>query len=456
LLGVADQHHRRISQTNHEGANMTDKPDAKATDAIVKALEAAANDPSYPANIANFGAFKMSVAAQSEFTAIWTTEFVPMLNAARGDPITFYKYSGGSGQFLPLGDVVSCQSADAFKQNRGNPVPFPNGGVLVFGRGPFAHPVGFDRILDDSGSGNPKDMVYYQMNPPSGYLALGICFTNGDPPDPNNYWCVHRDYVRPVGSRGVWSDTDAHWTSCTGSLHAPSFTQQTPAPDSGTILILPPTYLSDQQSNEGSFALVGQQAMLAVSPFAPPDPPNDTTLASGATTTYGLGPVAIVPYTAVPADSWSGAQQAAYSPFYFIASEPFWKCTQTLSSPAGGNQTVGTTIGVSDTEASSFTQSTSMTIGCSVGVGFGDLSAQVSTSYTQAFQLSTSQSATQSSSTTTQTQVNFPAQPTTLIWSRQTQISVFRTDGSLVSTASYGNNDQRFIPSGPKAASASA
>lgn len=432
---------------------MTDKPDAKATDAIMKALAAAAKDPSYPTNIANFGAFKMRIAAQSQFDAIWHTGVMGGLEATqpRGNPITFYKYTGGSGQFLPLGDVVSCQSADAFRQNSGKPVPFPNGGVMVFGGSQiFVHPTGFTRIADDSGSGNPHDIVYYRMNPPRGFVALGICFTNGDLPDPNNYWCVADDYVRAVGSVSVWSDTDAHWTSCNGSLHAPSFDQQTPSPDSNEILILPPTYLSDQDSaNERGYALVGQQAMLPVSAFDPPDPPSDTTIMSGATTTYGLGPVAIVPYTAVPADAWyANGQQAIFSPIYFIASEPYWKCTRTLPSSAGGMIEVNTTIGVSDTQASAFTQSTSMTIGCSVGAGFGGLSAQISASYTQAFQLSTSQSATQSSSTTTQTQVNFPKQANTWIWDRQTQIAIFRTDGSLVSTASYGCADRRFVPPG--------
>ena len=52
-----------------------------------------------------------------------------------------------------------------------------------------------------------------------------------------------------------------------------------------------------------SSALVGPQAMLPILPFDPPDPPDDPKIVSGATTTYGLGPVAIVPYTAVPADA---------------------------------------------------------------------------------------------------------------------------------------------------------
>lgn len=430
---------------------MTDNPDAKATTAIKTAIRDF--ETQFDGGV-SFGRFKIAVAPARAFTAIWWTEIF-IGGGPLGNPVTFYKYNGGGGTYLPLGDVVATQSKESWDRMgswQGKSMPVPGGGVMLFASssGVFAHPTGFTRIADDSGSGNSNDVVYYRMNPPNGYVALGICFTNGDPPDPNNYWCVDDDYVRAVGSVSVWSDTDAHWTSCNGSLHAPSFDQQTPSPDSNEILILPPTYLSDQDSaNERGYALVGQQAMLTVSAFDPPDPPSDTTIMSGATTTYGLGPVAIVPYTAVPADAWFGnGEQAISSPFYYIASEPYWKCTRTLPSSAGGMIEVNTTIGVSDTQASAFTHSTSMTIGCSVGAGFGGLSAQVSASYTQAFSLSTSESATQSSSTTTQTQVNFPKQANTWIWDRQTQIAIFRMDGSLVSTASYGCADRRFVPPG--------
>ena len=92
-------------------------------------------------------------------------------------------------------------------------------------------------------------------------------------------------------------------------------------------MILAPTYLSNQDSdNELAYALVGSQALLPAAPFAPPDPPNDPTLGQGATTTYGLGPVAIVPFTAIPTDSVLMNQniQGSMSPFYLhrIALDP--------------------------------------------------------------------------------------------------------------------------------------
>ena len=203
------------------------------------------------------------------------------------------------------------------------------------GRDIFAHPTGFTRIVSDAGSHNSHDVVYYRMTPPPGYESVGICFTNGELPNANNYWCVNRKYLQVVDSVEAWSDQNAHWMSYNGSLNAATFARPAGSPPATTdlasddnILILPPTYLSVQDlANERAYALVGQQAMLPVLPFDPPDPPDDPKITSGATTTYGLGRVAIVPYTAVPADAWYG-QQAINSPFYFIASEPYWECVE--------------------------------------------------------------------------------------------------------------------------------
>jgi hypothetical protein len=71
LPGVADQHHRRISQTNYEGANMTDNPDAKATTAIKTAIRDF--ETQFDGGV-SFGRFKIAVAPARAFTAIWWTE----------------------------------------------------------------------------------------------------------------------------------------------------------------------------------------------------------------------------------------------------------------------------------------------------------------------------------------------------------------------------------------------
>jgi hypothetical protein len=427
-------------------------PDEQAAAAIRSAIKVG----NFAENGVSFGKFKIKVVpAKNNFTAIWWTEDAD--GGPKGSPIAFYKYTGNTAPYLPLGDVVALESAAAWIKNGGQLWPVTGGGVMLFAPGDdapdiFAHPTGFSWILDDKGSGNSHDVAYFRMNPPDGYEALGICFSDGDP-DVNNYWCVKRKYLQIARSVEVWSDADAGWKSHDGNVRAPAFSPVSDPPPLADLLpndivILPPTFLSQEDlANETPFGLIGQQAALPVLPFNPPDPPYDPNIRSGKTTDYGVGPVAIVPYTAIPADAGFG-EQAVETPFYFIASEPYWKCTETLSTPEGGSIKFGVTMGVSETQASSFTESTSMTIGCEVGAKFGDFSSKVTASFTQAFSLTTSESATHSTSKLVEKTVNFPKQPTTWIWDLQTQVAVFRNDGTQVSVAGYGNNDQRFVPKG--------
>jgi hypothetical protein len=434
---------------------MLENPDAGPTAVIKKAIQ----DGNYAANGVSFGNFKIKVMPEEgNFAAVWWTQ---LHLGAFGNPIAFYRYTGNNAPYFPLGDVIALESPEAWRSNFGKLWPLPGGGVMLFAPGDdnpdiFAHPTGFTRLLSDAGSHNTRDVVYYRMTPPPGYEAVGICFTNDEPPNANNYWCVNRKYLQAVNSVEAWSDVGAGWREANGSLNAATFAKPSGSPPATTdlasgdsILILPPAYVSVQDlANERAYALVGQQAMLPVLPFDPPDPPDDPKIMSGATTTYGLGRVAIVPYTAVSADAWYG-QQAIVSPFYFIASEPYWECVESGSTGGGGSLTWSTTIGVSETQASSFTDSTSMTVGCEVGAKFGDLSSKVTVSYTRAFSLTTSKSTTHSSSTTLTETRNFPKQQTTWVWYRQTQIAVFRTDQSHFNDANYGNNDLRFVPDDP-------
>ena len=108
------------------------------------------------------------------FTNVWTSQF----GGDKAGPVSFYKYTGANGPFLPLGDVAYCAPTEC-------PLVLPDG-LLVFAPGPddpacLAHPTGFEWILDDKGSGNPQDLTYYRMVPPDGYVAVGNCFSNGVP-----------------------------------------------------------------------------------------------------------------------------------------------------------------------------------------------------------------------------------------------------------------------------------
>jgi hypothetical protein len=403
------------------------RPDANAVQAIVDAITAlnpAENGVTYEPFILK--------CMSGAFNNVWNSE--------RGDtPITFYQSNGANAPFLPLGDVaVIGNQLSAGTPPPGTQILFaPSGDPTV-----LAHPVGFTWILDDHGSGNDRDIDYFTMNPPAGYVAVGIAFNgSGDAPNPNNYWCVRSDLVRAVGGNLVWTDSGQHWTSHNGNLWAPVAGLSVPEP---SMLFAPPTLLSEEASNHG-YALVMQQADLQVEPLDPGMPVYDPTITNGDETAYGLTAVKILPYTAV-ADPGL-LNQSAVSPFYFVAAEQYYLCTTVLPTPAGGSFQVTQTVGTSQSDSATFTTETSMTVSADVGVAYGPASLNVSASYTQSFGTSLSSTTTHNTEVQTQVTINLPAQPRTWIWERQTQISVFRTDTSQLVPVTYSEPDMIIIPS---------
>lgn len=415
-----------------------DAPDSQAV-AAVRAAIAAGN---YPVNGVTYAPFQVKFAYAPSFTPIWWDFQFPNLLPT----VTFFQFSDTTtGAFLPLGDVLTTVTGGAQPMS---PLPL-DGGVMLLAPtdadpSALAHPTGFNWILDDHGSGNAHDITYWQPVAPSGYTALGMAF-GASAPDPNNYWCVRNDLIQAVTTYNIWNDSGQGW-SHDGNVNAPCFSTPQQTVPEGQMLLIPRVCLSDESPGAVTpWALVVSAAQLPVTPFLPPDPPNDPSIVSGATTTYGLGDVFIVPYTAVAGDA-SFPQQAQASPFYFVAAESYWLCTASMSTPAGGSQTITVSVGVSQTKSTTFQQTTTMSVSAEFGAKFGDFSSKISATYTQSFQLTTAQSQTNQTQVTTQVTLQIPKQPTTWFWSRQTQIAVFRTGGSQITPISYGNNDQRFVP----------
>lgn len=406
--------------------------------AAVQAANAAITMTNFQLTGVNFGPFSALVVPTA-------SNFADIYDGGGDTSLTFYQFQGTapSGGWLPLGDIVGVPA--------GNLPP----GILFFVAGSdptaFANPTGFTWLLDDAGSGDDRDVVYWAPVPPAGYVAVGICFTNsGDtPPNPAHYWCVKQSYVLQVSAATAWNDSGANWRH-DGNLNQPCFTAAAPevAPLGG-ILILPPTVLSAEAGNI-PYALVGTQATLDVTPIPVSEPVyvNGTTEV-GDTTDCGLrGRLTIVPYTAVPADNVP--QQALVSPFYFVASEPYWECTRIVPTPQGGSMSVQESVGVSQTNANSFAQTTSMTVGAEVGAAYGGVSVGASVSMTDELRLETSTSSTGSTEVVTNVELIFPTQEITSVWQGQSLIQVFRSDGTPLPPVAYGNGfaNVRFEPSG--------
>jgi hypothetical protein len=170
----------------------------------------------------------------SHWNNIWTSE--------RGEnPIAFFtRFQEGAGQnFRPLGDTAQF----------GTTLSAPLVYALPPGSDALAHPTDFIWILDDAGSGNPDNISYWWPVAPPGYVALGLCFSQGAKPVTVGYWCVHERYCLETDWVSVWSDEGQGWKHHDGSL-ASAFA---PAPAPANM-ILPNTLLSLEAMGNGTGA----------------------------------------------------------------------------------------------------------------------------------------------------------------------------------------------------------
>lgn len=388
--------------------------------AALNAITAAIQSANVRVNGAKFNPFKIKIAnadfppddAQiGKFRPIWTSE--------RGDtPIQFLQYQPGPGDskaFLPLGDIAIVG---------GNPSANSFGGMVFASDDPtaLAHPTGFTWVLDDKGSGNSSDIRYFWPIAPDGYTALGLCFADGHDLDPSNYWCVANRYVVAASSNNTyWSDQNQNWKSHNGNLLVPALPK---ASTSQLALALAPTTFYSLEGGQPLQYLMVDQCVLELAAPATPDPTYFQGLQTGSTTDMGVSKVAVLPYSAVADPGFQ--QQSLVSPFYYLANQSQWVCTDQLSAPNGGQRTISNTIGVSQSDATSFSSSTSLTVGAQVGVELDGLTSKVSTSYTQTFGYQTSSSTTNDTETATSMTVDLPNADKIFVWNQVGLLQVFR------------------------------
>lgn len=395
-------------------------------------ISAAINAANYIENGAQFDPFALKVATAADFSELWRNE--------RGNyDIVFYQFKGRADGFLPLGDVAINSKAETMD----------NRGALLFkgaNDGVLAHPVGFIWLLNDKHSGNSRDIYYWLPVAPAGYTALGICFsgTDSQQPDVNNYWCVKSDYLRSIGKTGYWSDEGQHWGSHNGNLLRPVLTQDQLNTPTEEVLIVPTTFFNVEGPQIPANALVARQLYLSIEQIPDTKPTFDPQNGEGSVTPFGLRNVAVLPYTAV-ADG-NSPMKPKDSPFYYLACEPFYRCNESLPTPAGGSSERSFSTGTSITDSRSFKDETSISVGASVGINVDGFSSGITTTYTRTFSVQTAHSETNQTEVAEKITLNFPSQPITQIWQRMKRIVLYRTNGGEAAAITYKTRDYLFRP----------
>jgi len=236
---------------------LTTQSQEQAENEATKTVLDAIKQANYADNGAPFRPLLIKLAQPTDFSNIWFSE--------RGDtPIAFYQFQGRPDGFCPLGDQAVTDNDDWAK------VP-----VLLFQVMPgfedaLKNPSDFNWILDDKGSHNNNDLVYWWPIAPEGYTALGIAISGSGDAKPNasHYWCVKNIYLKPAESVSWWNDSGQGWHH-NGNLSVPKTTPQMPEEEG--LLLAPTTLLSDECPRE-CYALSLTKCLLPVPEDNAPEP----------------------------------------------------------------------------------------------------------------------------------------------------------------------------------------
>jgi VPS62-like protein len=198
----------------------------------------------YETSGAPFKPFMLKAGTAADFTSIWSNQ------EWQENDIRFFGFNGKRQDgCLPLGDVAVPSKS----------LTMDEAGTLFFAihpdcandePAPLKHPDSFEWILDDYGtSGNDKNLFYWRPVPPSGYSALGICFTpTATPPDRTLYWCVSNNFVEEVDKILMWEDKGMRWEH-NGNLLVPALRDDQlngMGLGTGQVRIIPRTFFSEE------------------------------------------------------------------------------------------------------------------------------------------------------------------------------------------------------------------
>jgi hypothetical protein len=344
----------------------------------------------------------------------------------------------GGGDFCPIGDVVNlCPVGDGVRKEDET---FPRGTFLLAPmpgkESSLAHPTAFQNLAN--GHADEGTAAYWAMLPPADYRALGICVTDhwSHPPDPKNYWCVHKDHVRSTGTDQYWRVFDYDISAlllwgddCSLNMSASPSVKSV---DEEFMLLVPPTALAVQNPGNQGYLLRVRKAYLDYPANAAQRPGQDTDGVEGTSLSPGAKRIAILPWSAF------ANMTAEEDPFLFLVMRDYWTC---LGSDSEKKFTLK--IGTEQTESREFHDKTTIVLSSEAGIEAGGASAKFSASFTHEFEVTTSSSSKDTTEITIEFPIKVPADKTAIFWQRQGRLSLLNSSGDAVANAGFKYQDRR-------------
>jgi hypothetical protein len=338
--------------------------------------------------------------------------------------VAYYLPKGGDG-FLPLGALGKGSYAS------------PNGSdacLLVKAADNtaqwLAHPVRYQKVWDDGGSGADLDGACWRPIPPAGYVALGDVFSKShkSPPPTTAIWCVKSELTTTgkVGSL-VWDDK-----SSGADDDFSSWRIQATGAYSGnqeSIMIAPNTFFGKIGHSKPSSHPLARVLKLPVPVFKGSNVQSPRLTTAGRPADYAgwaCTHSTILPFTAIKDGSQNLSWKVANSPFYIVdrwESYHLETFSENRTSMEQQDQ-ITWSSGVSNSESQTFESSTTLSVSVSAGIQVKAVNLGVSGSISKTLGFSSSNSVSQFQSRDNSTTLNTPAKSYGAIWSLCNRIMV--------------------------------
>ncbi|MFC1961886.1 Vps62-related protein [Chloroflexota bacterium] len=363
--------------------------------------------------------------------------FTDTFKMAWNDKDSRGKYNGGFWKPVPPAGYYALGFLG--RSNYGN----PNGNTAVIvvkdidSSGVLAAPKDYTQIWHDKGTGASWDGSFWQPVAPEGYVALGVVVVNGyNKPSLDAIRCVRKDLTAnaKIGEM-VWNDTNTRWAGFHEDPRYRFSAWKVAPPDApnapGMAYLQPGIFVAhgsrDKPSSHSALVLNVKLPVVTDMSNMNYAPRLDSYDEPQSSTDSYLAKVIAVPFTFVVDKSYNMHWKVENSPIYKIRREEFYKNQYFYNNRDGSSpitHTVTDTVGISETESETYSESSGISITAEAGCELIGSSVSVELSYEFGYESTSEISAFQENEVSRE--VIIPANTASCLWQKATKFTLMR------------------------------
>ncbi|CAH0346703.1 Vps62-related protein [Bacillus sp. CECT 9360] len=373
-----------------------------------------------PISEAKFGDLIISFTGQ--FTLIWNDHGTGGRNS-----VSFYRPVCKEG-FFPLGSVAVGNYDDINN----------NVAVICVKAAPdtnaLAHPVDYNQIWNDSGSGKDGDGSCWRPVPPDGYVSMGDVFIdNHDKPSLSEVVCVRRDLTYS-GAVGDWIYDDTG-TGAHGDFSAYKIAVAGQLYDDDTGLFAPVTFIGNSNHDRPQTIPSILRLTLPTTKSNDPVAPILNGKASPSKSTLPLlDREVIIPMTSVNDNEFPVSWRLQNSPFYYMQRENLYNLIAFQDNETSDKATLKYEYrsGIDKENSESWSRKTGIEISAESGISLFGAEGKISCTVSAELGFEGSTSIREFTEEAISSEVPVASKTAVAIWSSSYNLKVLRGDRSQV------------------------